>query len=172
MVVGDDRILSVLLYQIKAIGITRKEDLDAYAAAIDAALHGYVGTANGVLGIVRENPIAYTEVSGSEKYYHLGGLYQLHVQPTQVLTLRFTNGTAPYTALLGTKFNSSQSGRLVRWDSSVGGEVNPAPGTWSGVIPDGTYAASVVDAPTSLKTWSGNIVVRKNKLTPSTVTLT
>ena len=168
MVVGDDRILCELLYQVKVIGNTRKEDIDDYAAAIDRCLHGYVGTAGGVLGITRENPIDYVETSDTGMYQHLGGLYKCIVQPPQTLVLRFTNGTAPYVASIDSKVATSTAGKSCTWDSAVGGELAGG-GTWVGRILDGTYTLTAVDS--LLKMYSGTVTVRKNRLTPSIITL-
>jgi len=176
MVVGDDRILCDLLYQVKVIGKTRKEDIDQYATAIDRCLHGYVGTAGGVLGITRENPVGYTEASGDGKFYHLGGLYRVIVQPAQTLILRVANGRTPYTALLGTRYSSQQSGRTIVWDSALGGDQDPS-GTWTGLVPSGTYSCSITEGPVPpgmhgiRMTWIGDVVVSGNKLTPSVITL-
>ena len=168
MVVGDDRILCELLYQVKVIGNTRKEDIDDYAAAIDRCLHGYVGTAGGVLGITRENPIDYVETSDTGMYQHLGGLYKCIVQPPQTLVLRVTNGTAPYQVTIDWKLPSTMSGKTMTWDSALGGTILHG-ATWSGRILDGTHTLNAVDS--LLKMYFGTVTVRKNKLTPSIITL-
>ena len=84
--VGPARIMASMVYQVKAIGKGRAASFAAIkpiADRIDSLLQGASGsTTDGlILSCVREQPVSYTETSGTDVYSHLGGLYRLQVRP-------------------------------------------------------------------------------------------
>ncbi len=86
MMLGAVRALNNMVYQVKVIGKGAAPNfgaIKALADRIDTLLHAAAGTTTDgrVLSCVREQGISYVEVSGSDVYSHLGGLYRLQVQP-------------------------------------------------------------------------------------------
>lgn len=85
MGVGAVRVMNSMLYQVKVIGKGTAPNfgfIKALADRIDTLLHAAAGTtADGrILSCVREQSISYVEVSGSDVFSHLGGLYRLQAQ--------------------------------------------------------------------------------------------
>lgn len=83
-VVGGVRVMNSGLYQVKAV-VQSGSNASALPIAnrIDALLHRATGSAPGglILASVREQPIAYPEVSKEGiQYRHLGGLYRVIAQ--------------------------------------------------------------------------------------------
>lgn len=83
--VGGYRILNSGLYQIKAITeggsmATAKPIADR----LDFLFHRTTGTVTGgaILACLREQPVAYVEITDGLRRNHLGGLYRIMVQET------------------------------------------------------------------------------------------
>ncbi len=86
MGVGPARVMNSMLYQVKVIGKSTGpvfSSIKVLADRIDTLLHAASGTTadSRILSCVREQSISYVEVSGSDVYSHLGGLYRIQVQP-------------------------------------------------------------------------------------------
>jgi len=84
--IGPARIMASGVYQVKVVGKAATVAfgaIKAIADRIDTLLQGASGTVvdGRVLSCVREQGISYVEISGSDVYSHLGGLYRLLVQP-------------------------------------------------------------------------------------------
>ncbi len=83
--VGTTRIMSHLIYLVKAVGQGQSYvSLEPIADCIDAALHGASGSVAGVdgagaelLACTRAMTVAYAEIDEGIQYRHLGGLYEL-----------------------------------------------------------------------------------------------
>jgi hypothetical protein len=83
---GTARIMSHLVYQVKAVGEGASfSTLGPIADRIDELLHGALGGVTGlsVLSCIREAPVAYAEIENGIQYRHLGGLYRLQVRPEE-----------------------------------------------------------------------------------------
>lgn len=81
--VGPARVMTSLLYQVKAIGTGNNfTALEPIVDRVDALLQGVSGSVVGgqILACVRETPVAYTEIDGDQQYSHLGGLYRIWAQ--------------------------------------------------------------------------------------------
>jgi hypothetical protein len=83
---GKMRIMSQLVYQVKAVGAGATFSVLAPVAdRIDELLHGAFGSVAGlsVLSCMRRAPVAYAEIDNGIQYRHLGGLYRLQVRPEE-----------------------------------------------------------------------------------------
>jgi len=81
--VGPARIMVSAVYQIKAIGQGHSfAPLQPVADRLDALLQGASGSVldGHVLMCVREQPVAYVEISAGVPYRHLGGLWRMIAQ--------------------------------------------------------------------------------------------
>ncbi len=81
--VGPARIMVSAVYQIKAIGQGQSfAPLQPVADRLDALLQGASGSVldGQVLMCVREQPVAYVEISAGVPYRHLGGLWRMIAQ--------------------------------------------------------------------------------------------
>jgi hypothetical protein len=83
--VGPYRIMTSLVYQIKAIGRGGSfQPIAAIADRLDQLLQGASGSVvdGRILMCVREQPLAYVEVEDGVHYRHLGGLWRILSQET------------------------------------------------------------------------------------------
>lgn len=80
---GATRVLTRILYLVKAITVGDLPLAAAIADRIDALLQGASGAAGSdgyVAGIDRESGFSYTELAeGGSVYRHLGGQYRVHI---------------------------------------------------------------------------------------------
>lgn len=81
--VGPARIMTSLVYQVKAVGQGGSfGPLKAIADRLDTLLQGASGSVvdGTVLMCVREQPIEYVEIEDGVQYRHLGGLWRIIAQ--------------------------------------------------------------------------------------------
>lgn len=81
--VGPTRIMTSLVYQVKAVGQGGSfQPLKAIADRLDVLLQGASGSVvdGTVLMCVREQPVEYVEVENGVQYRHLGGLWRIIAQ--------------------------------------------------------------------------------------------
>lgn len=81
--VGPARIMTSLVYQVKAVGQGHSfGPLKAIADRLDTLLQGASGSVvdGTVLMCVREQPVEYVETDDGVQYRHLGGLWRIIAQ--------------------------------------------------------------------------------------------
>lgn len=81
--VGPARIMTSLVYQVKAVGQGHSfQQLKAIADRLDALLQGASGSVvdGTVLMCVREQPVEYVETDDGIQYRHLGGMWRIIAQ--------------------------------------------------------------------------------------------
>ncbi len=82
---GERTRFASIVYQVKAVsGSAWPKEANTIDVQIDALLHGgtITVTGYGLMRMVRESDIRYSEVDGNQTFQHVGAFYRLDVQKT------------------------------------------------------------------------------------------